>query len=202
MLVLIDEAGDPGFKLKRGSSSHFVVSMVVFTSTDEAEKCSAAIRELQKKFHVFPEFKFSNCRSEIRDRFFQCVGEFDFSVYTLVVSKRDIYEPVLRTDCDKFYNYFVRQLISCHQNLLTNAHVKIDESGDKEFKKELAAYLRRMTKGSHIKSIKFKSSKNDHLIQLADMVTGAIARLYTDKKDHARWHGMIATKIANLWKFK
>lgn len=37
MLVLIDESGDPGFKLVRGSSSHFVVAMVVFDDFTDAE---------------------------------------------------------------------------------------------------------------------------------------------------------------------
>ena len=202
MLVLIDESGDPGFKLKRGSSSHFVVSMVVFTNTDEAERCSAAIQALQKKLRVYPEFKFSKCKAEVRDQFFACVKEFDFSIYTLVVPKADIYNPTLRSDSDKFYNYFVQKLLSHHQQLLVNARIKIDESGDKEFKKELITYLRRMTNHDSIKSVKFKPSKNDHLIQLADMVVGAIARLYSDKKDNARWHSMLASKIANLWKFQ
>ncbi len=198
MLVLIDESGDPGFKFKKGSSSHFVVSMVVFTDRTEAEACSAAIQALQKRLHVFPEFKFSSCRAEVRDKFFACVQEFNFSIYPLVVVKRDIYDHALRLDCDKFYSYFVRQLLSSHQSLLANAHIKIDESGDKEFKKEFVAYLRSNTTHASIKSVKFKASKNDHLIQLADMVTGAIARRYSNKKDNARWYEMLSSKILDL----
>ena len=30
MLVLIDESGDPGFKLTKGSTQHFVAAMVIF----------------------------------------------------------------------------------------------------------------------------------------------------------------------------
>jgi hypothetical protein len=201
MLVLIDESGDAGFKLKRGSSTHFVVSMTIFKSFDEAERCSAAIKALQAKVRAYPEFKFSNSRSEIRDQFFTCVQQFDFSIYALAVPKQSIYSAALRSDTDKFYNYFVRQLLSYHKSALVNARIKIDESGDKNFKKELAAYLRRMVESDCIKSIKFKPSKGDHLIQLADMVTGAIARSYSDKKDNARWHSMLVSKIANLWKF-
>lgn len=38
MLVLIDESGCAGFKLKKGSSPYFVVAMVVFKNLLEAEK--------------------------------------------------------------------------------------------------------------------------------------------------------------------
>ena len=202
MLVLIDESGDPGFKLTRGSSSHFVVCMIVFNNFDEAERCSAAIQRLQSGLGIYPEFKFSNCRAEIRDKFFACVKDFNFSIYALVVPKRDLYSPTLRTDTDKFYNYFVRQLLSNHKEILNNASIKIDESGDKKFKYELIKYLKDQIASGCIKKVRFASSKNDHLIQLADMVTGAVARLYSQKKDNSRWHAMIAHKIANLWRFK
>jgi len=91
VLVLIDESGDPGFKFKRGSSSHFIVAMVVFSSLGEAEKCSAAIRALQQKLEIFPEFKFSNCRAEVRGGFFMCVRQFDFSINNaaLIISSTD-----------------------------------------------------------------------------------------------------------------
>jgi hypothetical protein len=201
MLVLIDESGDPGFKLDKGSSPYFVVSMVVFSSFDEAERCSKAICELQSAYKIFPEFKFSNCREEIRDKFFECVKSYDFSIYALAVPKAAIYSKILRTDCDKFYNFFVRHLLTYRATLLKNAHVKIDESGDREFKRELIKYIRRMTPNGHIKKVTFRASKGDYLIQLADMVTGAIARIYSSKKDNTRWYGMIAHKVKNLWNF-
>jgi hypothetical protein len=34
MLVFIDESGDPGFKLKKGSSPIFVVTLVAFRDHD------------------------------------------------------------------------------------------------------------------------------------------------------------------------
>ena len=43
MLVLIDESGDPGFKLAKGSTPYFVVAMVLFQDLDQAERASIAI---------------------------------------------------------------------------------------------------------------------------------------------------------------
>ena len=57
MLVLIDESGDAGFKLTRGSSSHFIVAMVIFDDFDEAERASAIIEAARTSLRIKPEFK-------------------------------------------------------------------------------------------------------------------------------------------------
>lgn len=36
MLVFLDESGDPGLKLKQGSSQYFIVTIVIFEDKDEA----------------------------------------------------------------------------------------------------------------------------------------------------------------------
>jgi Protein of unknown function (DUF3800) len=43
MLVFIDESGDPGFKLKRGSTPIFVAALVAFRDHDQARAAQAAI---------------------------------------------------------------------------------------------------------------------------------------------------------------
>lgn len=93
-----------------------------------------------------------------------------------------------------------------HDNdLLLNASIKIDGSGDKEFKKSLSTYLRQALGQHKIKKFKFIDSQSDNLIQLADMVVGAIARSYSEnRKDGDRWLHFLrdAGKIGNIWDFK
>ena len=48
MLVFIDESGDPGFKLGRGSSPVFVVAMVVFDDRMEADLVDREIEGLRE----------------------------------------------------------------------------------------------------------------------------------------------------------
>jgi len=47
MLVFIDDSGDPGFKVEKGSSKIFVITMVIFKDNLEAEKTSVAIKEVR-----------------------------------------------------------------------------------------------------------------------------------------------------------
>lgn len=88
--------------------------------------------------------------------------------------------------------------------ILQKASIKIDGSGNKEFKKALTSYLRKYIGENKIKKFKFIDSKRDNLIQLADMVIGAIARSTNEtRKDSKRWLKILQQKrkIKNIWYF-
>lgn len=206
MLVLIDESGDPGFKLVRGSSSHFVIAMVIFRDFTEAERVSAAIAELRGRLALKTEFKFSKCHDDIKDAFFDCVRGYGFAVRALVVDKSTLYSESLRERKELFYNFFVKLLLSHDDGALADARIKIDGSGDRRFKKELDGYLRRQLHVGQVRSIRFAESHRDNLIQLADMVSGAIFRSYRvdDRKHAGRWRGVLARagRLEDVWEFR
>lgn len=205
MLVLIDESGCPGFKLAKGSTPYFVVGMVIFKDLAQAESASKTIAELKQLLKINPEFKFSKTRSEIKDKFFDSISQFNFEVMALVIDKSRLYSSKLRNSTDAFYNYFLKTLMQHDNNILQNASIKIDGSGDKEFKKALTAYLRQSIGQNKIKKFKFSNSRNDNLIQLADMIVGAIARSYSEKRTNgSRWLNILKKngKIKNIWDFK
>lgn len=204
MLILIDESGDAGFKVAKGSTSHFVVAMVIFRDLKQAELASAAIGEARERLRVKPEFKFNKSANVVRDGFFEAVRPFQFAVRALVVDKARIYSEGLREDKGRFYSYFVKMLLKHDGGVLQGARVKIDGSGDREFKQELAGYLRRESAAGKLESVRFSESHRDNLIQLADMAAGAIFRSYRadDRKDAGRWRAMLASKIEDVWEFR
>lgn len=51
------------------------------------------------------------------------------------------------------------------------------------------------------KDLKFVDSHKNVLVQLADMVAGAINRSYSDKDGKGLYKGIIAHKIEDEWKF-
>ena len=190
--------------LDRGSTPHFVVAMVIFHDFAEAEKASETIGRLRERLKVWPEFRFSKSRDEIRDAFFGAVVQHDFIVRAIVVEKAYVYSGYLRTSTDSFYNFFVQLLMKHDEGVLRGAHVKIDGSGDRKFKKTLESYLRRQVGTGKIRKVKFANSRSDNLIQLADMTVGAIARSYRagSRREHNRWRQMLAPKIDNVWEFR
>src|SRR5215471_11887152 len=142
MLVFIDESGDPGFKLNKGSTAVFSAALVAFRETEEARATQAAIEAAAVRLHVRPEFKFSKCRDEVRDAFFEVVRPFDFCVRAIVVQKKLIYSPHLRSQKEAFYAFFVKSMLKFDDGLLKQARIVIDGSGDRTFRSELGAYFR------------------------------------------------------------
>lgn len=201
MLVFIDESGDPGFKVAAGSSPIFVAAMVLFENGEGARATEVAIRDAMSSLRVYPEFKFNKCSNTVRDGFFQAIRACPFIVRAIVVRKDVIHSARLKTDKEDFYRFFVRQMMTHDGGHLDQARVVIDGSGDHAFKRMLKTSLRRQV-GESIKSIRFGNSKNDRLVQLADMCAGAIARSYrTDRTDSDRWRTMLAPRINDVWEF-
>jgi hypothetical protein len=203
MLVFIDESGDPGFKLAKGSTSTFVAVLVAFKDHDVARQAQAAIEILAQRLRIAGEFKFHKSRSEVRDAFFTAVVTFDFRVRAIVVEKERIYSKRLRTDKDSFYSFFVKSMLKFDSGLLTGATVVIDGAGDRAYRQELSSYLTRHCGREAIKRVKFADSNADRLIQLADMCAGAIARSYkTDKANADTWRKALSPKIDDIWEFR
>lgn len=168
--------------------------MVIFDDYKDAEETSKTIKQTLGSLRIKSEFKFNKCHANVRDGFFEAISKHRFRVRAIVVETERIYSINLRSSTDCFYNYFVRMLIEHDDNTLIGARIKIDGSGgDREFRSALTVYLRQYcgkneSGESKIKNLKFSDSKRDHLIQLADMCVGAIARSYNhkDKADHWR----------------
>jgi hypothetical protein len=203
--LVIDESGDPGFRTVQGSTSHFVIAMVIFHDSKEAERVSAVIGALREKLRVKPEFKFAKSASQVRYEFFDAVRSFGFQVRAIVIDKAAVQSPHLRTVTESFYNYFLRMLLKHDGGSTQGARIKIDGSGDAEFKKELGTYLRRQLRGGQIEKFSFVDSRTDNLVQLADMCSGAILRAYrSDQRQDRTWLDMLrsAGRIDDIWKFR
>lgn len=202
MLVFIDESGDAGFKVTQGSTPVFATAMVIFEDRSAAQRAENLIKNALRDLRAFPEFKFNKSSDEIRDGFFTAVRSCDFRVRALVVKKADIYSDRLRSEKDEFYRYIVKSMVKHDGGMLQGAKVIIDGSGERSFRRDLEKHIKRHA-GPSVKSVKFAASHTDPLVQLADMVVGAIARSYrTDRGNADRWRKMLKSKIDDIWEFK
>lgn len=204
MLVFIDESGDAGFKLDRGSSAVFAIAMVMFPNGEAAQQAETSIKHALAQWPGLREFKFSKASHDARDAFFTAVKGDDFRVRALVVEKEKIYSPHLRSEKEEFYRFFVKSMLKFDNGRLANANARviIDGSGERTFRRDLQTHLKRHLPKGAIKSIAMKDSRNDPLIQLADMCVGAVARSFrTDRPDHHRWRSMLRGKLEDVWRF-
>jgi hypothetical protein len=80
---------------------------------------------------------------------------------------------------------------------LDHATVVIDGSGSREFRRQLGSYLRKRIndkKGDNrfIGKVKIQESHRNNLLQMADMICGAIARSYSGKGDARTYRNLIS----------
>jgi len=205
MYVFIDESGDPGFKLDKGSSKVFVVSMVIFKNSNKALAAQDKLAQLQKDIKAYPEFKFNKLPNAKRQAFFHGIRDLDFLCRAVVVQKELIYSPNLRKNKESFYKFFIRMMMQHDAGILQKAKVIIDGSGDKNFKREFCTYLKRNIVKDAVLKISLKDSKKDFLVQLADMTAGAVARSYNkDRQNSDIWMKQLTRdgKLQNIWEFK
>ena len=201
MLIVIDESGCTGFK--PASSTHFVIGMIIFDTFNDAEEVANIIHKLRQNNGFKSEFRFSSCNNLKRDIFFEGVKKVRFLIRLFVVEKRLIYSKDLRNKDELFINYCLKCLITSGVHRINNAVIKIDGKGSKQFKKGCESYLRKQMPSGAIKNLKFCNSKNDVLIQLADMMVSAYSRPFhnPNKVDAFKWRNMMENKIENIWNF-
>jgi len=207
LIIFIDDSGDPGFKVTKGSSDVFVIALVIFDDPLDAEETALKIKRLRQKLNRPEkfEFKFNKCSKDFRCMFLDIITGARFRVRAIVMPKNNIYGKELRRSKESFYNYAIKMVLKHSDNTIIDAKIRIDGHGDRKFKQAMNNYLRKElnSPGKRIfTNLKIIDSKENVLIQLADMVAGAIHRsYYNDKTDKDLYKSMIAGKIENEWKF-
>ena len=194
MLVFIDDSGDPGFKLDKGSSKHFVIACIIFDDNLDAEETALKIKRLRRALHWNDnhEFKFNKTNKEIRLSFLNEIKSCKFRIRAIVADKSIIRSLELKNNKNKFYNYMIKEVLSKSDGSIKNGSIRLDGHEDRAYKKVATTYFRQQAnpRGGVIKDMKFVNSKSDSLIQLADMIAGSILRTTqtskTDSKDYLK----------------
>ncbi|MBR2137565.1 MAG: DUF3800 domain-containing protein [Alphaproteobacteria bacterium] len=196
-LVFIDESGDAGFKTK--SSQNFAFALIIFTNMDDACAVDKSISNIASLARHKTEFKYSKTCDKVKEIFFTEIAKQPFHAKVLYVNKMLVHSDELRQDANKFYNFFLKQILT-HANL-KEASIKIDGRKD-AVKQELATYLRTQAKDC-VKKVKYEDSKNNRLIQLADMIVGLTIHACSPNatNEQKKWLKLIKPKL-NIWQFK
>lgn len=198
MIVFIDESGDLGFKIDKGSSRYLVISMVIFRNEEDMAETISKISSYRKKMKYSStyEFKFRKSNKKVIQGLLNTVKSCKFTVRTIVLKKKDIKESKLLTKA-KIYDYLLLILLEKYIKEGMEIKIRLDGSADREFTKKLKAYIRKKS-GAYKQAFDFKiiDSKNDILIQLADVIVGSIRRSYTkDKNDSNIYKSIIRKRI-------
>lgn len=208
-LVYMDESGDAGFKLDRGSSPALVIATVIFDDAAHAEATANRIELLREQSgrSARYQFHFTDMDRQSREDFFCALRHFPFRVRAIVMAKDRIYaDSMLRRRGDYFYNFTAKLLLKHTFGTVEEAKLFVDGEAGRQSLRKMVAYLRREcnTPGLRvIKRVRFVPKREGNvLLQLADMVTSGIARSYrTDKADHKVYIELLQPRLEDVWEF-
>ena len=110
---------------------------------------------------------------------------YNFFFTSIVVDKRGLYGDSFKSK-NAFYKYVCSLAFDNARQYLDRATVVFDGSGSRKFKREFSSYLHQKMNdeaATRIKKVKMQDSKHTNLLQLVDMVCGAIHLSLKSSKD-------------------
>jgi hypothetical protein len=198
-LVFIDDSGDPGFK--GASSSHFVIACALFMDDLVAEEVALIMRKYRRAigWDDEHEFKFSKTKKEYIKEVLRRVCKLSFQINAIVVDK----STIRLSKPKNFYNQIIKELLVRLQ--LKNASIRIDGHAGTNYVKSATVYFRKSVNVDERKivDIRYADSKENMLIQLADLIAGSIFRsTQTNKTDHDEYLKIIRKRVGVIYNYE
>jgi len=196
--VYIDDSGDVG--LKKTNTEHLVVAAVVVVDEENKKLLAGAIDLFRRGlgWDVLHEFKFHKTEKAILMDLIDIIKGFDFKAYAVVLDKNDPGSSQTSRRSVSTYYYVIKELLL--RVGANNQAIVIDGRIGKNHAEKVRTYLRQNLKANGIENvtIRFVDSRKDSLVQLADIIAGAVARSYKDKTDSQRYLKLLKGKIVKI----
>lgn len=153
MFIYLDESGDLGFDFSKAKTTRkFVITaLVCFSQAAEKDFRIAIRRTLKKKVnrrknrsHRVEELKGTNTSLEVKQYFLDHIHCRDWAVYTLVLNKARVDEPLrTRIGKKKLYNFLARLLIEKLpiRQTTTNVRLIVDRSKNRDEIRDFNQYV-------------------------------------------------------------
>jgi len=178
-IIYIDESGGVKIGTNKPSDLYIISAIVV----DEDKKDD--VEQTAKKNIGLPqggELKSSKIKNyKRRNMLIQNILALDIYSYNLVIVKDRIYRNSGLAYSKSFYKYCHKMFYNKLNALYEHFHVVIDNYGDDEFKSEFLKYIQNQNYLFH--STEIINSKENFMIQLADIIAGSIRRYFIDHKN-------------------
>ncbi len=189
-----DEAGDVSFNFEKGASRYFVMAVI---ATSEPQKLRQVLDDVRQASGLSASYEFSFhalASAPLRQRIFQALQKADFEAWALVVDKTTLKEPFISVRRLDFYLFFITELLKViPEALREQATLILDEfGGEPDLPLEFRRYMKRRNIPRHFNRVLTKRSKSEPLIQVADLVAGAVLR--RDAQHDSEAFDMLQTK--------
>jgi len=196
-----DESGDCGFKFKKGSSRFFVIVITYLTKNTDTENIKKRLTETKKTPGLTQDYelKFSRCNNALKIKVLNVIKQFPIEYKAIVTDKQSIQHSPLALQPQQLYCEMMRRLFYDNNPPLEKATLIIDEATAQIHHKEFNWVLKKYLSKNALTGIKQKRSKNEAMIQIADMIAGSIFRKFEKQKNDC--YNAIKSKEKILLKF-
>lgn len=193
-----DEAGDVSLNFAKGASRYFVP---VFISTQEPDALRDRLAALRVELDLSErhEFKFHRMTDgNLRRQVFSALAHADFRAWGLIADKTRLPKIFENTSGMTRYMHFVTELLNIIPvELQKGATLIMDEFGSAP---DLYTELRRTMTERHMpkvfKRVLVRPSNRESLIQIADLMAGAVMR--RDAQNDSEAYDLVARKFKKL----
>lgn len=186
--AFIDAYGDPSLDVeKTGVTTSFIVTAVVVAGEDAA-RLRAQVDRVRSEFFGPGPMKSSKCKDERRMAVLRALLALDFRFIAVAVDKSRVIRDSGLVYGEPFVKFVHRLLLDRLFAATPDLHVVADRYGRDDFMEGFQRYvLEKRTalgQGDLFRRAKFEfaNSRAEPLIQLADFVSGSLARLFDPKK--------------------
>ncbi len=175
-----DETGDAGFNLSRGSSSFFVGSLVLTNQPNDLREYVLSFQQ-ELRLKVGGEISFHRSPDNNRIAFLSGLLAYDVELRALAVNKRALATDIRRLSRTDFYVWAFGDLLAHTLHELDKATIVLDEFTHsdrtaRDIQRLLKNIFSDATVRQHIRRIHVRRSQSEPLLQIADMMSGAIYR--------------------------
>lgn len=197
-----DEAGDVSFSFDEGASTHFVLALIATTCPDVLREELARLRE-RRGLPADYEFKYRKLSgTALRVAMFETLQAMDFVIYALVVNKITLPVYLRMLDAHSLYALLAAELITqIPLSEREGAVLLLDEFDPRG--KALLALKRALKRGGIRRGFRKMlnvRSRSESLVQIADLVAGAILRAAAQNDDGSL--SRLQNKIKLLYRFE
>lgn len=180
---------------RHGTSPHFVVAGVLIKDDGALERCCAGIQKFITDNRIGRrEFKFNQCDNELRLDYLRNANALPWQYLAIVLNKAKATGPGFRYKAS-LHKYVISLLLQNANPYLRDAFVIFDACGSRDFKRTMVPYIKRKASKNGddpIKRVSAKASHSDPMLQLADMVAGAVSRAFKpEMSDHTLFRSII-----------
>ena len=198
-----DEAGDVSLNFEKGASRYFVFAVI---ATEKPQELREMLDEVRREFNLSAgyEFGFNSMGAAValREKVFSRLSRADFSAWAILVDKTTlpkIYENIPRLN---FYLFFAMELLQkIPAEMREGATLILDEfGGEPNLPLEFRRYMKKRNIPRHFNRVLTKRSKSEPLIQIADLVAGAIFR--RDARGESNAYEKIQRKFVELIEYQ